>query len=68
MVRRTSFACTRSPRAVATLVESENAMSLIWMQSLMGILFVTVWLLIGQIIVGQRRHQQRPESYGAKNV
>jgi hypothetical protein len=43
-------------------------MSLIWMQSLMGILFVTVWLMIGQIIVGQRRHQQRPESYGAKNV
>ncbi len=43
-------------------------MSLIWMQSLMGILFVAVWLMIGQIIVGQRRHQQRPGAYGAKNV
>jgi hypothetical protein len=38
------------------------------MQSLMGIFFVAVWLMIGQIIVGQRRHEQRPETYGAKNV
>jgi hypothetical protein len=43
-------------------------MSLLWMQSVMGVLFLAVWCLIGQIIVGQRRHQQRSGAYGAKNV
>jgi hypothetical protein len=43
-------------------------MSLVWMQSLMGFFFIAVWFMIGQIIVGQRRHQRRPETYGAKNV
>jgi hypothetical protein len=43
-------------------------MSVLWMQSVMGILFVAVWLMIGQIIVGQRRYQRRQGAYGAKNV
>ncbi len=58
----------RSPCATVPLAESEKVMSLLWMQSVMGILFIAVWLMIGQIIVGQRRHQRRPEAYGAKNV
>ena len=43
-------------------------MSLLWMQFVMGFLFLAVWCLIGQIIVGQRRKQPRPRFYGAKNV
>ncbi len=43
-------------------------MSLVWMQSLMGTFFIAVWLIIGQIIVDQRRRQRRPKAYGAKNV
>jgi hypothetical protein len=34
----------------------------------MAFLFVAVWCLIGQIIVGQRRKEPRARFYGAKNV
>ena len=43
-------------------------MSLLWMQFVMGFLFLAVWCLIGQIIVGQRRNQPRARLYGAKNA
>lgn len=43
-------------------------MSLVWLQVLMGGLFIAVWLIIGQIIVGQRRNQRGTGTYGAKNV
>ena len=44
------------------------AMSMLWMQFVMAFLFVSVWCIIGQIIVGQRRKQSRARCYGAKNV
>ncbi len=44
-----------------------SKMSLHWMQFVMGLLFVAVWCLIGQIIVGQRK-QPRARLYGAKNA
>ena len=33
-------------------------MSLFWMQSVMGFLFFTVWCLIGQVVMDQRRSQR----------
>ncbi len=43
-------------------------MSLFWMQSVMVFLFFTVWCLIGQVVMDQRRSQRRIAAYGAKNV
>lgn len=43
-------------------------MSLLWIQFVMGFLFIAVWCIVGQIIVGQRRKQSRARVYGAKNV
>lgn len=45
-----------------------SKMSLLWMQFVMGFVFVAVWCLIAQILVGQRRKEPRARLHGAKNV
>ena len=34
-------------------------MSIYWLQPAMGLLFVTVWLMIAQIVVGERHAEHR---------